>query len=164
MSEVVDTKRMDWDNYFLGIAWAVSARADCTRRRIGAILVNKHNRHRGSGYNGSYPGGPSCLAGECPRGRISNDEVAPGSSYDTGAGTCHAIHAEQNVILDTTVEDRRGGTIYITDVPCDGCLRMLQGSGVVRIVWPDGEWYYGNEFYVKGDRAKLGWILKENNG
>lgn len=68
--------------------------------------------------------------------------MAPGSSYDTGAGTCIAIHAEQNLIMDTTPEERKGGTIYITDEPCDGCLRMLQGSGVVRIVWPRGEWVY----------------------
>jgi dCMP deaminase len=140
MSNVHATARMPWDQYYLNIARAVACRADCTRRQIGAILVNADNRHRGSGYNGSRPGGPSCLAGECPRGRLSTEEVAPGSSYDTGPGTCHAVHAEQNVILDTTPQDRKGGTIYITDVPCDGCLRMLQASGVYRIVWPRGQW------------------------
>lgn len=127
--------RPNWDDYYLGIAERVAARADCSRRKVGAILVNVDNRHRGSGYNGAMPGGPSCLRGECPRG-ISN--VAPGSSYDTGAGTCIAIHAEQNLIMDTTPEERKGGTIYITDRPCDGCLRMLQGSGIIQIVWPNG--------------------------
>jgi dCMP deaminase len=143
-------ERPSWDQYFLGIATAVSLRADCSRRQIGAILVNKHNRHRGSGYNGGRSKGPSCLKGECPRGALNS--VVPGSSYDTGAGTCVAVHAEQNLIMDTTPEDRREGTIYITDVPCDGCLRMLQGSDVVRIVWPNGTWlkYRSNEWYTFG--------------
>lgn len=131
--------RPDWDTYWLGIAEAVAARADCTRRKVGAILVSG-NRHRGSGYNGSEPGGPSCLAGQCPRGRLSTTELAPGSSYDTGPGQCIAIHAEQNLILDTRPEDRIGATVYITHEPCDGCLRMLRGSGITRIVWSEGEW------------------------
>lgn len=129
--------RPSWDDYYLGIAKAVAARADCSRRKVGAILVNIDNRHRGSGYNGGRSKGPSCLKGECPRG-LSN--VAPGSSYDTGAGSCIAIHAEQNLIMDTTPEERKDGRVYITDEPCDGCLRMLQGSGVAEIFWPGGVW------------------------
>lgn len=144
--------RPDWDEYYLGIAAAVAKRADCSRRQIGAILVNKNNRHRGSGYNGGRPKGPSCLAGECPRGLMSVDEVAPGSSYDTGQGTCIAIHAEQNLCLDTTAEDRAGGTIYITDAPCNGCLRMLQGSGIIRIVWPTGKWIFGGSRWFESGR------------
>lgn len=131
------TPRPDWDAYFLGIAKAVSARGDCTRRQVGAILVTMDRRHRGSGYNGSYSGGPSCLAGACPRGASG---VAPGSSYDTGPGACIAVHAEQNLCLDTTPEERKNGTVYITDEPCDACYRMLRNSGVNRIVWPDGEY------------------------
>lgn len=127
--------RPNWHEYYLDIARAVAARAECSRRQVGAILVNQHNRHRGSGYNGGLPKGPSCLKGECPRG-LSN--VEPGSSYDTGPGTCIAIHAEQNLIMDTTPEERLDGTVYITDEPCGGCLRMLQGSGVIEIFWPEG--------------------------
>lgn len=127
--------RPTWDEYYLDIAGKVNARADCSRRKVGAILVTKGNRHRGSGYNGGESKGPSCLRGECPRG-LSN--VAPGSSYDTGAGACIAVHAEQNLLLDTTPEEREDGTVYITDAPCDGCLRMLKNSGIIRIVWPQG--------------------------
>lgn len=129
--------RPGWDSYYLGIAAAVAARADCRRRKVGAILVNADHRHRGSGYNGARSHGPSCLAGECPRGLLSAQEVAPGSSYDTGAGACIAIHAEQNLIMDTTPDERRDGTVYITCAPCDGCRRMLEGSGVSRIVCPE---------------------------
>lgn len=146
--------RPTWDEYFLGIAKAVSLRADCTRRQVGAILVNTDRRHRGSGYNGGRPKGYSCLAGECPRGQLSAEQLPPNSSYDTGPGACISIHAEQNVIMDTTPADRKYGTIYITDEPCQGCLKMLHGSGVSRIVWPEGQWVLDDKFWVKTERDK----------
>lgn len=127
--------RPDWDDYFLGIAKAVAARADCTRRQVGAVVVNWRQQVISTGYNGAEPGGPSCLKGECPRGTKSTDEVAPGSSYDTGTGACVAIHAEQNALLYSDYTARVGGIIYITCPPCDGCLRMLKGSGLKKAVF-----------------------------
>lgn len=124
--------RPDWRDYFLGIAKAVAARGECTRRRVGAVLV-KDNRIRATGYNGAPSGAPSCLQGACPRA-FSN--VAPGSSYDTGAGTCIAVHAEANVLLYATRDDCEGATLYITDDPCDGCTRLILGSGVTRVETP----------------------------
>jgi dCMP deaminase len=133
--------RPDWDEYFLGIVKAVAVRGDCRRRKIGAILVNKDHRHRGSGYNGSRPGGPSCLLGECPRGLKSKEEIPPNSPYRGGPFPCHSLHAEKNLLLDTRPEDRVESTIYISDGPCDDCLLDLQGCGAIRIVWPAGSWY-----------------------
>lgn len=133
--------RPKWTPYFLGVAAAVAERGDCRRSRVGAVLVDKRRRIRGSGYNGAEPGGPSCLAGECPRGLQSYDEVAPLSSYaETGPSSCIALHAEQNLVLYSSPEDRDGGSVFITREPCDPCLRMLKGSGVVNIVWPTGSW------------------------
>lgn len=127
--------RPDWDSYFLAIARTVATRADCTRRQVGAVIV-KDNRIMATGYNGSPPGGLSCLQGQCPRGRISKEDLAPGSSYDTGAGTCVALHAEQNAIMYASLDQRLGATLYITDEPCDGCMRMINGSGIARVIFP----------------------------
>lgn len=136
-TEVV-LSRPEWDEYFLwGTRW-VASRADCRRRRCGALIV-KDNRIMAAGYNGGPPGGPSCLAGECPRGLQSKEAVAPGSSYDTGAGSCIALHAEQNAIMYCSREDRLGATLYVNQEPCEGCMRMVSGSGIVRAVWPHGE-------------------------
>lgn len=129
------TQRPTWDAYYLGIARAVSARADCTRRKVGAIVV-KGDRIVSTGYNGAPAGRPGCLsAGACPRGRMSAAEVAPGSSYDTGPGACIALHAEQNAILRAGLECR-GAVLYLTDPPCDGCARLIEGAGFARVVHP----------------------------
>ena len=127
--------RPDWDTYYLQIARAVSARADCTRRRVGAIIVNG-DRIVATGYNGAPSGEPGCLTqGACPRGRLDIHEVTPGSSYDTGAGSCIALHAEQNAILRAGM-DSRGATLYVTDAPCDGCARLIKGAQIARVVIP----------------------------
>lgn len=129
--------RPSWDNYFLEIARAVALRADCSRRRIGALVVDQNHRIVSTGYNGPPAGDRGCLtANACPRGRST---VPAGSSYDTGEGACIAIHAEQNALLYAGQKGCKDNTLYITDRPCDGCWRFIRASGVSRTVWPGGE-------------------------
>ncbi len=123
--------RPAWPEYFLGIAQAVAARADCSRRKVGAVIV-RENRIVSTGYNGAPPGGPSCLAGQCPRGL---SDVTPGSSYDTGPGSCVAIHAEGNAILYAGVDGCRGSLLYVTHEPCKGCERLILASGLSSVVY-----------------------------
>ena len=129
-------QRPTWTQHFLEIAQTVSKRADCSRRKVGAVLV-KNNRIKATGYNGSPPGKPGCLTdGACPRAK---SDVAYGSSYDTGPGACIAVHAEINAILYSSPEERDGATLYVTFVPCDGCRRVIAGSGISLVVFPQGE-------------------------
>ena len=133
------TSRPGWDAYFLGVATAVAARADCTRRHIGAVLVGPDHRVVSTGYNGAPSGVPGCAtAGACPRGQRTSAEVEPGSSYDTGPGACIAVHAEANALLHGDATRYRDGTAYVTDEPCDGCYRLLWGGEIDRVVWPTG--------------------------
>lgn len=126
--------RPSWEEYYLDIARAVAKRADCTRRKVGAIIV-LGDRIVSTGYNGAPSGDPGCLtAGACPRGRRSVQDVLPGSSYDTGTGACIALHAEQNAILRAGLE-ARGATLYLTHEPCDGCARLIRGAGITRVVF-----------------------------
>lgn len=65
----LQSERPNWNEYFLGIAKAVATRADCTRRKVGAVLVDRQSRIIGTGYNGAGSGALGCLSdGECPRG------------------------------------------------------------------------------------------------
>lgn len=128
------------DEYGLILAKAVATRADCTRRQVGAVIFDVHGRIVGTGYNGAPTGEPGCLsAGACPRGQQSYSDVPADSPYLTGAATCIALHAEENALLHSGVEARRGGTIFITDSPCPNCDRLLGGSGLARVAWPNGE-------------------------
>ena len=130
--------RPSFDSWALdGAQWS-SLRAECTRRKVGAVLFSPDRRVIAQGYNGAAPGAPSCLEGACPRGLKTTTEVAPGSSYDTGPGSCIATHAEANALL-WAGKEARGATLYITDDPCDGCWRLIRNAGVVRVVTPNGE-------------------------
>lgn len=156
------TERLDWTDYFLQIADAVAARADCTRRKVGAVVVDAQTKHLiATGYNGAAPGEPGCLSdGACPRGRHYKQfiasgayicggcklpwpcamAVAPSSSYDTGPGACIALHAEANSLLRAG-QQARGNWIFCTDKPCDGCQRLIKGAGIKLAVWCGGAWH-----------------------
>lgn len=130
---MIDT-RPTWSAWGIELARTVALRADCSRRQVGAVILDKDHRIVSAGYNGAPAGQPGCAsAGACPR---AQSDVPSGSSYDTGAGACIALHAEQNAVLRASHHDMDGATIYITDEPCDGCYRLLAGTPIARIVFP----------------------------
>lgn len=129
------TERPAWHDYFLGIAQAVSARGECTRSQVGAVIV-KDRRIVATGYNGVPAGMKSCLDGICPRAR---NDVPHGTPY-VGEGTCVATHAEANAVYDAVRRrlDIEGGTIYLTKRPCSRCQALLAAHRLSP-VWP-GQW------------------------
>lgn len=130
--------RPTWDDWGVELAMTVARRADCSRRQVGAVIMTDDHRIIATGYNGAPAGAPGCLtSGACPRGR---SDVAPGSSYDTGAGACIALHAEQNALLRASWMDMVGSTMYVTDQPCDGCFRMILGTPIIRFIGPGFAW------------------------
>jgi dCMP deaminase len=122
--------RPDWDSYFIEVAHVISTRADCVRRKVGAVVVDRDHRIVSTGYNGAPSGQPGCLTkGACPRGRSTIEPYAP---YE---GNCIAVHAELNAILYAR-RDLRGCTIYITCEPCQQCRQLLLAAGIERVVYP----------------------------
>ncbi|MFI8237622.1 deoxycytidylate deaminase [Streptomyces sp. NPDC085866] len=138
----VPDPRPGWDDYFLGIAEAVAARADCTRSLVGAVMVAVGPVAGlpvivGTGYNGAPPGVPGCLSeGACPRGQLTTAECAPNSDYSN----CVSDHAERNCVRFTPREHRQGATLYVTREPCPSCRTLITAARVGRVVWPGGEW------------------------
>lgn len=151
--EDVLTERPSWDEYGLSMAEAARSRADCTRRKVGAVLMLPDHSVVMSGYNGGPSGEASCLAGECPRGRLSHAQLRPDSAYDSGNGICIALHAEWNLLLRASWSQMRDSTVYITDEPCHLCRIIISGTPISRVVWPSGEYIQRGSY---GDLAKEG--------
>lgn len=123
--------RPSWDEYFLDIAKVVATRADCTRRKVGAVIV-KNNRIISTGYNGAPAGKPGCLTdGACPRGKLTYEE----QPKDIGYANCGSVHAESNAIIYAH-QDLRDATLYCTDKPCVECEKLIAGAGIKTVITP----------------------------
>lgn len=126
------TERPGWDEYFLSIAVAVSARGDCKRAKHGAVIVKDH-RIVATGYNGGPTGSlASCLLGHCPR---AESNTKP--HYNPDYSDCISLHAEQNAIAYANRSDTVDATIYQTGQPCDMCSKLIKAAGIVRVVYID---------------------------
>lgn len=127
--------RISIDEYYLGIAKAVSKRSSCLKRQYGAVIVN-NQEIIATGYNGSPRGETNCCdIGHCERLNMVHNS----GLYDT----CKSVHAEQNAIISASRKDMLGGTLYlygeengvvIDAEPCPLCKRIIKNAGIVRVV------------------------------
>lgn len=129
------TKRIDWDEYFLSIAKAVSVRASCPRADVGALAVSPDHRILATGYNGAPAGLPDCLDQGC-------------TLHDRHC--TRAIHAELNVIAQAARHgvSVRGSTIYVSFSPkhfdtvlhyktiplCYNCRNAIRAASVHSVI------------------------------
>lgn len=134
----VPEERPNWEVWAMGIAFAVSLRADCRRSRVGAVVLDSEKRVIATGYNGTKPGKPGCLAGECPRGLLSYAQLPSGGTYDdpNSLGFCIAVHAEMNAVLAADPLRIKDGLLAVTCKPCDKCMRQIQVTPLYRVIWP----------------------------
>ncbi|MHB1757862.1 MAG: deoxycytidylate deaminase [Leptospirillum sp.] len=122
----------DSDTYFMGIAFAVREKANCTGNRVAAVIV-KENRVISTGYNGVPEGMINCLDGGCLRCQNPEERFPSGTGYDL----CICVHAEQNAILAAarfgiSVE---GATLYTTMQPCFGCAKEIIQAKIAKVVY-----------------------------
>jgi dCMP deaminase len=122
-------QRPEHKDYFMGIAMAVRARANCVGNRVGAILVTG-NRIISTGYNGTPENMTNCLDGGCYR-CANRDKYPKGTSYDL----CICVHAEQNALLAAARFGipTQGATLYSTMRPCFGCTKELLQAKIERV-------------------------------
>ena len=124
--------RQSWDDYFLSLTAATASRSNCSRRKVGAVVVQ--NRHiRSTGYNGPPAGYGHCDAGFCPRAQT---ESAMSFGYDN----CVALHGEANALLFASPQDREGATLYTSAAPCFSCAKLIANSGIAEVVAGGGRY------------------------
>ncbi|MVO99487.1 deoxycytidylate deaminase [Paenibacillus lutrae] len=129
------TGRKDWDTYFMDIAYMASTRSQCSRRRVGTVLV-QGKKLLGTAYNGAPMGVPDCSEEGCMLVEEFELQVIDGKEEMIRKQRCiRTIHAEQNLLLFTDREDREGSSVYVTDQPCWTCSNMLANSGIKEIIY-----------------------------
>lgn len=124
-------QRVEWNEYFMGIAKQVASRSTCDRKHIGAVIV-RDKTILSTGYNGSLRGAPHC------------DEA----DHDMENDHCvRTVHAEANAIAQAAKNGIaiEGAELYVTASPCLTCFKLVVNAGV-RIV-------YYREFY-RDERIK----------
>lgn len=120
------------DRWALNLAGVAALRADCTRLKVGAVILDTEHRVVSIGWNAAPKYVRGCEDGGCPRGQRSLSEVPHGAAYDD----CIAVHAEARAILDAG-RHLDGFTIYVTVPPCHECARLITGSGILYTVTPE---------------------------
>lgn len=149
---VPSKKQQRRDRYYMTLAKAVEAGANCTGSQVGAVIVlgddRLGDRVVATGYNGTPAGFKNCVDGGCVRcARRRAATVKSGEGLDW----CICVHAEQNALLTAARFgiSVQGATLYSTVQPCFGCLKEAIQAGVERIV-------YMQEYPPHGDREVVG--------
>jgi dCMP deaminase len=122
------SKRPDWEEYFLKMAYLVAERSTCLRHHVGAVIV-RDKRILTTGYNGAAKGVKDCLGLGCLR---DEKGIPSGERHEI----CRAIHAEQNAIIQAGLHgiNISDSIIYCTHSPCILCAKMIVNAQIKKIV------------------------------
>lgn len=123
--------RPDWDTYFMSLAEVISTRANCLKRRVGAVIV-KNRRIISTGYNGTPSGIKNCFEGGCKR-------CATTTKSGENLAECVCSHAEENAITQAAYHGiaLKDSSLYCTLSPCLLCARMIIGAGIKEVIFKE---------------------------
>ena len=138
----------------MAAAYAIGRRSKCYKRKVGAIIVDKHNRIISSGFNGVPIGLQECKSkyGKCYRDikRKEVDEkicqnlnVDIENSYKIAESNvkllelCRSLHAEESAILNLVDRgtDLNETTMYVTKFPCNLCANKIVQLGIKNVIY-----------------------------
>lgn len=124
--------RPNKDEYFMGVAHAVSRRSTCIRHQIGAVIVDSVGRIASTGYNGAPKNFPHCSDIGCLRNALN---IPSGEQQQK----CRAVHAEQNAIMQASSHGvvLDAATIYCGFYPCIICTKMIINAGILHVVYTE---------------------------
>ncbi len=134
--------RISKDEYYLGIARAVSKRSTCLKRHYGCVIV-KNDEIISTGYTGAPRGRKNCIdLGYCARQKLN---IPSGQRYEL----CRSVHAEQNAVISAARKDTLGATMYMVGRDaqtgelvdyidsCSMCKRVVINAGIEQVIVKD---------------------------
>lgn len=115
-----DNKQNILDLRYMRMARIWAENSYCTRRKVGALIVN-NQMIISDGYNGT----PSGFENIC------EDE--------NGITKPYVLHAEANAIskLARSSNSSEGATLYVTASPCIECAKLIIQAGIKRVVYAE---------------------------
>lgn len=114
------SNQKEWDEYFMNIAEAVSAKSKDPSSKMGCVIVDKNKRVVSLGYNGMIQG--------ADESKMTLSE-RPMKYY-------FVIHSEMNAVLFSH-QDLTGCTIYNRVATCENCLKYCLQAGIKRFVYKE---------------------------
>ena len=119
----------------MNLVEVIRSRADCTRRRVGALIV-RDRRIITTGYNGTPHNIPNCTDGGCERCRMRDEGKITAWEYEE---SCVCIHAEQNAIIQAAYLgiSTKDSTLYCTNLPCSTCAKLIINCGIKAVVYKE---------------------------
>lgn len=133
----INSKREDyleWDEYFMAIAFLASMRSKDPCTQVGACIVNSENRIVGVGYNG-FPMG--CHDDEFSWKKVSSDPLDLKYLY--------VCHAEVNAILSKNTLDLKNCRMYVALFPCNECAKIIIQSGLKSVIYMSDKYAHETE-------------------
>jgi dCMP deaminase len=115
---------LDWEEYFMGIAFLAAQRSKDPATQVGACIVNEEKHIVGIGYNG-FP--INCGDDSFPWTKDSDDPIKNKYMY--------VCHAEVNAILNKNSIDVKGCTLYVALFPCNECAKIIIQSRIKEVVY-----------------------------
>ncbi|MCQ2349452.1 MAG: dCMP deaminase family protein [Paludibacteraceae bacterium] len=113
-----EEKKLALDHRYMRMARIWAENSYCTRRKVGALLVN-NQMIISDGFNGT----PSGFENVC------EDENNVSKPY--------VLHAEANAITKVARSNNssNGATLYVTASPCIECAKLIIQAGIKRVVY-----------------------------
>lgn len=109
----------NWTDYFLEMAHLVSSKSKDPSTKVGCVVITEDKVVAATGYNG------------LPRGVEDKAE-----RMERPAKYLWTSHAEENAVAQAARVGMKlkGGTAFVTHMPCSRCARTLIQAGIENVV------------------------------
>lgn len=123
--------KVDIENVYMEIAYAVAKLSYAKRRQVGCVIV-KDDQIVSFGYNGT------------PKGFDNDCEDTVSCKNECNCGGCETtvtkkevLHAESNALtkIAKSTLSSDGADLYTTTAPCFDCAKLIIQSGIKRVFY-----------------------------